>query len=1236
MVKTTERRPRSWRWRLVRILLQVVLFVAFLPVILEWTIATTILSSVLEGRLGGPVAIEGVSLGWRTPIEIRGLKLTRDGASEPWLEAPRTLLHPHAWSVLNEDEPFLLAVHEPVVRLRRNPDGSLDGFPRSPSAPDPTPKDPDAHPGFEIPIGGQAEIKIIGARATVNGAAPIKAVVDVRLDGKGSALVDARIEAEDGSSSFTLRAPIETQSLQITESSALLRLEGLGALAPWTGPLDLPVSLIEGEESTVGLLVSGNWTDGYRLVGTMKAALQPDVDLGVSEDRIEATFAGRWKSEGVDELNLEAATSQGRIRIGPAARLDLTDRGLMDAGYEVALPDPGVLAAFLPEGMAITGPVALRGQAAGSLGTPGASVAEDLARFAGSRISLEVGGLILGRGMPALEDVILDATIAEDHLRIDTLRIRSAGGGTLTSSDGRLALAGGNPEGNLTLALDAWNLDAWLAGSDLPLDASGTLEFSGGVGSWTGTGDLIFAARPGADPALWSGEHALSLRAQGEPELIRVEELQLRTNAGLQAELTAARIPLADPMGARGLLRIEADAALASRLEAVLGEPLPVSPTGATTVRLDATADGPAAITLTVPALVMKRADGGDTRIPPARFQARVLHTEEGTTLEGARLVGDGIVVDLPGVRREPKGTLSIGGDYALNCTRQFLAEQVSPLLPGTWDFRDALVLDGDVAFEIAEDTELLATLSGSSELRLGTATWDGRPLEGVMAAVSLPRGTQRAGVRLAATLDGGPLTARGQIPLEPRSGGEPGFLVIETTGWPIDLTTPALMAPEGTNVRTTTTASGKINVGLPEGLERIEAGLDLNIAQIARSASSGQRASVPATRLRANGQFLAASGAVTVRSLRWESGEGQGALRFSAGNVRLEGEDWAYQSLGGQIPAGVIDALLLGGTSEVSVTGDTSLRIRSTAPDALVPLGQLPQGEGELSIARLNYDGLPMGPARVPITVRDERIQPKEAVRIPVSGGTLELGAGTVIDLARGRHRLEANLQEVAIAPVMAPALSLGLPLLAAGEGGGALTGSLGGNLAIGADLGRESWWEGIDGTIAIDLSSTRVVGSRVLDAMSGDLGSALGGGNVLTQLLGGSASRDNPIAQFATNGFDLPQLNLAFRIERGVVRPVRPIAVPIGEFTFEVSGTARLDGALDYEIGTNVLERLAAKAMSGRRRNPLGGILGAIDPLRALLKDSLKLQVTGRAYGAEADANPMRVTLRRTSGGR
>ena len=226
------KRPRRWVRRLALgalvLLLLLAVLIGFAPAIASTpTVCNTILS-VVNGRLQGTLQVEGLSLAWGGPTEIRGLRMT-DSAQQQVLQIPRATAAAGVWRLLSSAMAFgEITIDSPVVLIEQKRDGEItlaQAFrPRRPSSATPPAGGPLPEPKGRLTV-THGVVKVVRAGAGAYELTDINAVVELQtlneIAGKiNLALADgARLAGET-----TIRQLVSQGELDAHHANGTLRL----------------------------------------------------------------------------------------------------------------------------------------------------------------------------------------------------------------------------------------------------------------------------------------------------------------------------------------------------------------------------------------------------------------------------------------------------------------------------------------------------------------------------------------------------------------------------------------------------------------------------------------------------------------------------------------------------------------------------------------------------------------------------------------------------------------------------------------------------------------------------------------------------------------------------------------------------------------------------------------------------------------------------------------------------
>lgn len=146
--KTRRRRPlRVFLWAVILLLVIAIGLFAALPSILSTDWGTGIIENGIGSSLDAPVEIADLDLSWGGPQRITGFRLGTPASVTPpenLLEVESIQLDAGLWSLLTGKREIEVAVEKPIVRIRRDEDGTLSyeglGGPREEKAPEEAPE----------------------------------------------------------------------------------------------------------------------------------------------------------------------------------------------------------------------------------------------------------------------------------------------------------------------------------------------------------------------------------------------------------------------------------------------------------------------------------------------------------------------------------------------------------------------------------------------------------------------------------------------------------------------------------------------------------------------------------------------------------------------------------------------------------------------------------------------------------------------------------------------------------------------------------------------------------------------------------------------------------------------------------------------------------------------------------------------------------------------------------------
>jgi uncharacterized protein involved in outer membrane biogenesis len=139
------RHRRRWKRRLVISLLAVLVLLAalvgFAPTLASTPAVYNSLLSIVNGKLQGTLGVEGLSLSWGGPIEIRGLQVA-DPERQQVLQVQRVAADVGVWRLITSTMAFgAITVESPTIVLHQQRDGQItlaQAFQsRQPSPPEP-------------------------------------------------------------------------------------------------------------------------------------------------------------------------------------------------------------------------------------------------------------------------------------------------------------------------------------------------------------------------------------------------------------------------------------------------------------------------------------------------------------------------------------------------------------------------------------------------------------------------------------------------------------------------------------------------------------------------------------------------------------------------------------------------------------------------------------------------------------------------------------------------------------------------------------------------------------------------------------------------------------------------------------------------------------------------------------------------------------------------------------------
>lgn len=354
------RRRRRWVRRLaVGVLVCVVivaLLIGFAPAIVSLPPVHNTILAVVNGKLQGTVAVEGLSLSWRGPLEIRGLRIS-DPEQQPVVQARRVTADVGVWPLVTS-APSLgeLVIDGPVILVDQQRDGQIS-LARAFQARVPAP--PDTTPARAVPpLAGRLHIrdgtvKVVRANAGsyevtgLDAEADFKTLNDIagRFDlilGDGSKLAG---EA-------AVRGLLSQGELSLATASGTLRLKTdrpveVGPLAALAGQ----AGLAGGVNVDLNAAIDAGALQGQLALEV--TGLQSAQRAAANAAPIDADLRGqiRWADHQlVSNFDLSGAAGQARVALDyrhTAQPLNLTADRVMSAvltGEPLALPDFSVQA----------------------------------------------------------------------------------------------------------------------------------------------------------------------------------------------------------------------------------------------------------------------------------------------------------------------------------------------------------------------------------------------------------------------------------------------------------------------------------------------------------------------------------------------------------------------------------------------------------------------------------------------------------------------------------------------------------------------------------------------------------------------------------------------------------------------------------------------------------------------------------------------------------------------------
>lgn len=354
------RRRRRWVRRLAVGVLVCVLILAlligFAPAIVSLPPVHNAILAVVNGRLQGTIAVEGLSLSWRGPLEIRGLRIS-DPEQQPVVQVRRVTADVGVWPLITSARALgEIVVDAPVVLIDQQRDGQVSlarAFQsRMPAPPASTPA------GTLPPLQGRLLIrdgtaKMVRANAGSYEVTKLDAEADIKTLNDIAARFDLILA--DGSKlagEATLQGPLSQGELNLATASGTLRLKT-------DGPVDVgPLAVLAGQAGLAGgVSVDLNAAiDAGALQGQVALAvtgLQSAQRAAASAAPIDAELQGqvRWAdNQLVSNFDLSGAAGQARVALDyrhTEQPLNLTADRIMSAvltGEPLALPDFSVQA----------------------------------------------------------------------------------------------------------------------------------------------------------------------------------------------------------------------------------------------------------------------------------------------------------------------------------------------------------------------------------------------------------------------------------------------------------------------------------------------------------------------------------------------------------------------------------------------------------------------------------------------------------------------------------------------------------------------------------------------------------------------------------------------------------------------------------------------------------------------------------------------------------------------------
>jgi hypothetical protein len=266
----------------------------------------------------------------------------------------------------------------------------------------------------------------------------------------------------------------------------------------------------------------------------------------------------------------------------------------------------------------------------------------------------------------------------------------------------------------------------------------------------------------------------------------------------------------------------------------------------------------------------------------------------------------------------------------------------------------------------------------------------------------------------------------------------------------------------------------------------------------------------------------------------------------------------------------------------------------------------------GDLRLARVDWDGALWEAVAARLTVTQGRLTVDDA-KARVLGGWMRLRPDTFLDLQGPRHAFQVNLAAEQLDLQLetgkrVPLFALVIPLLLLQPDRKdpiRMSGMFDGELhASGIYDGQQGWGQSINGEGYFRIADGAVIGSTVV---SGFVAKALTlPGNLVDQSLKALLDRTgNPlqvIESLPRRAFVFGTLNSPIKLRAGKIHLADNLIVSAAEFTLVINGYSTLEGAVDYEVHSDLVHRLLfGEVINLAEEIPLiGTVLRHINPFQ------------------------------------